>query len=65
MNNHKKMTNSINQSIEILRETNNLKETTSINITSISDEFKKLTELNKEGVITDEEYKTLKERLIK
>lgn len=64
MNNHKKMVSEINKAISNRKSTQNEKLEVITTKESLTDELKKLADLNKDGVISDEEFEKLKRKII-
>lgn len=64
MNNHKKMVSEINKAISTNKINRIEKSEVIISKESLTDELRKLADLNKDGVITDEEFEKLKRKII-
>ncbi|WP_226294083.1 SHOCT domain-containing protein [Aquimarina algicola] len=64
MNNHKKMVSEINNAISLYKNDQNEKNEVLTSKESLSDELRKLADLNKDGVISDEEFEKLKRKLL-
>lgn len=65
MTNHKKMTSAINNSLSNFKEGKVQKTEQLQSKESLSDELRKLADLNNDGVISDEEFEQIKNKLIK
>lgn len=64
MTNHKKIISQINNSLSLYKKNSLPQPEQIITKESLSDELRKLADLNKDGVISDEEFQKLKNRLI-
>lgn len=64
MNNHKKMVSGINRAISNYKNNQNEKVEVIASQGSLTDELIKLADLNKDGVISDEEFEKLKKKII-
>lgn len=64
MNNHKKMVSEINEAISIHKNNWNEKSEILNSKESLTDELRKLADLNKDGVISNEEFEKLKTKII-
>lgn len=64
MTNHKKIVSAINKGIDEYKKEGTTKNETHNSKESLSDELKKLADLNKDGVISDEEFGKLKQKLL-
>ena len=65
MANHKKIISEINNCIAIYKKNGPTKNENLSSSKSLSDELKKLADLNKDGVISDDEFEKLKRKIIK
>lgn len=64
MTNHKKLIKSINDSLVEVKKNQDLKPELAVTKESLPDELRKLADLNKDGIISDEEFEKLKKQLI-
>ena len=64
MNNHKKMVSEINKAISTNKTNRHEKSEVITSKESLTDELRKLADLNKDGVISDEEFEKLKRKII-
>ncbi len=64
INNHKKMISQINNSLNIYKKKSQSRPEQIMSKASLSDELRKLADLNKDGVISDQEFQILKNRMI-
>lgn len=64
MSNHKKIISSINNCIILNKENKSHKTQTIISKESVSDELRKLADLNRDGVISEDEFTKLKRKII-